>query len=139
VPYLTKVVGAKNAREMWMLCRKYKADAALEMGLVNTVVPLAQLEEEVDQWCAEMLALSPGCLEVLKASFDQEMDGYKESCITSAGMYPDWFDMPEGKEGGAAFVDKRRPEFWDIRQREAQMRKQLLDEYDALHSGDPAA
>ena len=130
VPYLTKVVGAKKAKEMWMLCRKYKAEQALEMGLVNTVVPLDQLEAEVDQWCAEMLAVSPGCLEVLKASFDQEMDGYKESCINSAAMYPDWFDMPEGKEGGDAFVNKRTPKFWDIRKREAEMREQLLVEYE---------
>ena len=99
-------------------------------------MPLSQLEAEVDQWCEEMLSLSPGCLEVLKAAFDQEMDGYKESCVTSAAMYPDWFDMPEGKEGGAAFVAKRKPEFWDIRQRESQMRQQLLDEYDALHGGE---
>ena len=131
VPYLTKVVGAKKAREMWMLCRKYPANEALQMGLVNTVVPLEQLEAEVDKWCEEMLAKSPGCLEVLKASFDQEMDGYKESCINSAAMYPDWFDMPEGKEGGEAFVNKRTPKFWEIRKREAEMRKQLLAEYEA--------
>lgn len=131
VPYLTKVVGAKKAREMWMLCRKYPAQEAREMGLVNTVVPLDQLEAEVDQWCEEMLAKSPGCLEVLKASFDQEMDGYKESCINSAAMYPDWFDMPEGKEGGDAFVNKRTPNFWAIRKREAEMRAQLLAEYEA--------
>lgn len=131
VPYLTKVVGAKKAREMWMLCRKYPAQEAKEMGLVNTVVPLDRLEAEVDQWCEELLAKSPGCLEVLKASFDQEMDGYKESCINSAAMYPDWFDMPEGKEGGEAFVNKRTPKFWDIRKREAEMREQLLAEYEA--------
>ena len=133
VPYLSKVVGAKKAREMWMLCRKYPAAQALEMGLVNCVVPLEQLEAEVDQWCAEMLALSPGCLEVLKAAFDQEMDGYRDPCITSAGMYPDWFDMPEGKEGGAAFMAKRKPEFWDIRRREAEARAQLLADYEAQH------
>ncbi len=131
VPYLTKVVGAKKAREMWMLCRKYPAHEAKAMGLVNTVVPLEQLEAEVDQWCEEMLSKSPGCLEVLKASFDQEMDGYLESGITSAAIYPDWFDMPEGKEGGDAFVNKRTPKFWDIRKREAEMREQLLAEYDA--------
>lgn len=131
VPYLTKVVGAKKARELWMLCRKYPAAQALEMGLVNTVVPLDRLEAEVDQWCEEMLALSPGCLEVLKAAFDQEMDGYRESCITSAAMFPDWFDMPEGKEGGAAFMEKRTPEFWDIRRREAEARAQLLEDYEA--------
>jgi len=118
VPYLTKVVGAKKAREMWMLCRKYPAAEAEKMGLVNTVV------------------VSPGCLEILKASFDQEMDGYKESCITSAGMYPDWFDMPEGKEGGAAFVEKRTAAFWDIRKKEAEARAQLLAEYDARSAED---
>ena len=78
-----------------------------------------------------MLALSPGCLEVLKASFDQEMDGYREQCVTSAALYPDWFDMPEGKEGGAAFLAKRTPEFWDIRRRAAEAQQQLLDDYEA--------
>jgi naphthoate synthase/2-ketocyclohexanecarboxyl-CoA hydrolase len=132
VPYLTKVVGAKKAREIWMLCRKYKADEALQMGLANSVVPLAELESEVEKWCEELLAKSPGCLEILKAAFDQEMDGYKDPCAISAAMYPDWFDMPEGKEGGAAFVEKRPPRFWDIRLREAEMQQQLLEEYEAL-------
>ncbi len=132
VPYLTKVVGAKKAREMWMLCRKYKAAEALQMGLVNTVVPLDQLEAEVARWCEELLSVSPGCLEILKASFDQEMDGYRDQCVTSAALYPDWFDMPEGKEGGAAFTEKRPARFWDIRQREAQMRQSLLEEYETL-------
>ena len=76
-------------------------------------------------------AKSPGCLEVLKASFDQEMDGYRESCVTSAAMYPDWFDMPEGKEGGAAFLAKRKPEFWRLREREADARQALIDAYQA--------
>ncbi|MBK7250819.1 MAG: enoyl-CoA hydratase/isomerase family protein [Gammaproteobacteria bacterium] len=133
VPYLTKVVGAKKAREMWMLCRKYDAQQALQMGLVNTVVPLERLEGEVDQWCEELLGKSPGCLEVLKAAFDQEMDGYREPGITSASMYPDWFDMPEGKEGGAAFVAKRKAEFWAIREREARAQRELLREYEAQH------
>ncbi len=134
VPYLTKVVGAKKARELWMLCRKYKAEQALEMGLVNTVVPLEQLEAEVAKWCEELLSVSPGCLEILKAAFDQELDGYKEPCAISAAMYPDWFDMPEGKEGGAAFVEKRPARFWDIRGREVAMREQLLAEYEALQA-----
>ena len=134
VPYLTRVVGAKKARELWMLCRKYKADEALEMGLVNTVVPLERLEAEVETWCEELLSLSPGCLEILKAAFDQEMDGYKEPCAISAAMYPDWFDMPEGKEGGAAFVEKRPAKFWDIRAREAEMHQKLLAEYEALQA-----
>jgi naphthoate synthase len=136
VPYLSRVVGAKRAREMWMLCRKYKADQALGMGLVNAVVPLEKLEAEVDQWCEELLTKSPGCLEVLKAAFDQEMDGYKEFGTISAQLYPDFFDSPEGKEGGAAFLEKRKPEFWTLRQREAELRQELLKEYEARHRKD---
>ncbi len=119
VPYLTKVVGAKKAREMWMLCRRYTAAEALEMGLVNKVVPLEELDDAVDAWCEELLAVSPGCLEVLKAAFDQEMDGYTEMGIISSQLYPDWFDMPEGKEGGAAFTEKRPPRFWALPRRRA--------------------
>ena len=131
VPYLTKVVGAKKAREMWMMCRRYTAEQALEMGLVNKVVPRDELETAVDEWCEELLAVSPGCLEILKAAFDQEMDGYAELGVISSQFYPDWFDMPEGKEGGAAFMEKRTPEFWDIRRREAEARAQLLEDYEA--------
>jgi naphthoate synthase/2-ketocyclohexanecarboxyl-CoA hydrolase len=130
VPYLTKVVGAKRAREMWMLCRRYPAQQALEMGLVNEVVPLDELESAVDRWCEEMFALSPGCLEILKAAFDQEMDGYAEMGVISSQFYPDWFDEPEGKEGGAAFTQKRPPRFWQLRERETQMRRKLVQEYD---------
>ena len=130
VPYLVKVVGAKKAREMWMLCRRYPAPEALQMGLVNEVVPLEGLEAAVDKWCEELLSVSPGCLEILKASFDQEMDGYAEMGVISSQFYPDWFDMPEGREGGAAFTQKRTPRFWDIREREAKMRKKLSDDYE---------
>ncbi len=130
VPYLANVVGAKKAREMWMLCRRYPAAQALEMGLVNQVVPRAELEMAVDRWCEEMLRLSPGCLEILKASFDQMMDGYADMGVISSAMYPDWFDEPEGKEGGAAFVEKRTPRFWEIREQGARMRKRLAEEWD---------
>ena len=135
VPYLVKVVGAKRAREMWMLCRRYTALEAYDMGLVNKVVPLERLETEVDRWCEEMLQLSPGCLEILKAAFDQEMDGYADLGVISSQFYPDWFDMPEGKEGAAAFVEKRRPRFWSIRERERQLRQELAkdDEKDEEH------
>ncbi len=131
VPYLTKVVGAKKAREMWMLCRRYPAAEAKEMGLVNTVVPLDQLEQEVDGWCEELLRVSPGCLEILKASFDQEMDGYAEMGVISSQFYPDWFDTPEGKEGGAAFSQKRSPRFWSLRASERKMREELLKKYES--------
>ena len=128
VPYLVSVVGAKKAREMWMLCRRYPAKEAEAMGLVNTVVPLDRLEAEVERWCEEMLALSPGCLEILKATFDQGMDGFAEMGEISSSMYPDWFDSPEGKEGGAAFAEKRPPRFWDIRAKEAEARLERLAE-----------
>lgn len=130
VPYLTRVIGAKRAREMWMLCRRYTALEAYRMGLVNKVVPLDRLEEEVDKWCEELLVLSPGCLEVLKAAFDQEMDGFSDMGVISSMLYPDWFDMPEGKEGPDAFMKKRRPRFWNLRKREAQMRQELSEEYE---------
>jgi naphthoate synthase/2-ketocyclohexanecarboxyl-CoA hydrolase len=130
VPYLANVVGAKKAREMWMLCRRYPASQALAMGLVNEVVPRADLEAAVDRWCEDMLRLSPGCLEILKASFDQMMDGYAEMGVISSSMYPDWFDLPEGKEGGAAFVEKRKPRFWEIREHEAEMRRRLVEEWE---------
>ena len=130
VPYLAKVVGAKKAREMWMLCRRYPAEQALEMGLVNAVVPRDRLEAEVDRWCEELLAVSPGCLEILKAAFDQEMDGYAEMGVISSQLYPDWFDMPEGKEGAAAFSEKRPPRFWRLRAAEAEMRRKLAAEYE---------
>jgi naphthoate synthase/2-ketocyclohexanecarboxyl-CoA hydrolase len=115
---------------MWMLCRRYTAHEAREMGLVNKVVPLERLEAEVDAWCGELLLASPGCLEVLKAAFDQEMDGYADLGVISSRLYPDWFDTPEGKEGGAAFTEKRKPRFWQLREREQRMRQALIDEYD---------
>lgn len=133
VPYLAKVIGAKKAREMWMLCRRYTAEQAREMGLVNEVVPRDDLEAAVDRWCEEMLALSPGCLEILKAAFDQEMDGYQEMGVISSQMYPHWFDMPEGKEGGFAFMEKRTPGFWKIREREEAARQKLAADYDTAN------
>jgi len=136
VPYLTKVVGAKKAREMWMLCRRYPADQALEMGLVNKVVPADELEQAVDEWCEDLLKASPGCLEILKAAFDQEMDGYVEMGILSGQFYPDWFDTPEGKEGANAFIGKRKPEYWSLRKREVETRQAVIDEYDAKQKKD---
>ena len=115
IPYLTRVVGAKKAREMWMLCRRYSAQEALQMGLVNTVVPLDKLDEEVDKWCEEILSLSPGCIEILKAAFDAEIHTMMPMGVTSSQLYPDWFDSDEGKEGAQAFLGKRQPRFWQIR------------------------
>jgi naphthoate synthase len=122
VPYLVSVVGAKRAREIWMLCRRYKAAEALGMGLVNAVVPLEALEAEADKWCEELLSVSPGCIEILKESFDRELDRYAEMGVISRTLYPDWFDGAEAKEGPAAFLEKRKPRFWAIRKAEEEER-----------------
>jgi len=127
MPYLVRVVGAKKAREIWMLCRRYTASEALAMGLVNCVVPLARLEDEVDKWCEEMLALSPSCLEVLKASFDFEIDTLPPLGNIASWLHPDFFDTPEGKEGAVAFMERRKPRFWKIRKAEVEVRKKLQE------------
>ncbi|MDP6511159.1 MAG: enoyl-CoA hydratase-related protein [Dehalococcoidia bacterium] len=127
MPYLVRVVGAKKAREIWMLCRRYTASEALAMGLCNTVVPLDRLEDEVDQWASEMLTLSPGCLEVLKASYDWELDTMPQLGNIANWLHPDYFDTPEGKEGATAFMEKREPQFWKIRKAEADVRKKAME------------
>jgi naphthoate synthase/2-ketocyclohexanecarboxyl-CoA hydrolase len=136
VPYLTRVVGAKRAREMWMLCRRYTAHEAYAIGLVNRVVPRERLWDEVDRWCEELLRLSPGCLEVLKAAFDQETDDYPNMGVISSQLYPDWFDSPEGREGPAAFLGKRPARFWSLRKREAELRRHAAQ--DGAATGDAA-
>jgi naphthoate synthase/2-ketocyclohexanecarboxyl-CoA hydrolase len=121
----------KQRREIWMLCRRYPAPEAYEMGLVNKVVPLRRSRTRSTRWVRRALLLaSPGCIEVLKAAFDQEMDGYADLGVISSRLYPDWFDTPEGKEGGAAFLAKRKPEFWKLREQERQARDRLADEYE---------
>lgn len=131
VPYLTHVVGAKKAREIWMLCRRYNAEQAVAMGLANCVVPAAEIDAEVDRWCEEILSVSPGVLEILKASFDQQLDAYAEMGVISHQMYPDWFDSPEAKEGPAAFLEKRMPRFWRLRREEVEIRERIAREADA--------
>ena len=116
VSYLTRVIGAKRAREMWMLCRRYTAYEALEMGLVNKVVPVDRLEEEVDKWCQELLAMSPTCLEILKASFNSDTDYlmYSGHHIVHQ-MYPDYLGSEEYSEGPLAFEEKRKPNWGKFR------------------------
>ena len=119
VTYLTRVVGAEKAREMWMLCRRYDAQQALEMGLVNKVVPLDKLDDEVDQWCEEVLALSPDCISILKATFDAEI-GLLEGAVGAQARWsnylsPDLFGSPMVKEAQEAFFEKRPPNFWKFR------------------------
>jgi 2-ketocyclohexanecarboxyl-CoA hydrolase len=109
--YLARVVGEKKAREMWYLCRRYPAQEALAMGLVNTVVPDDQLDAEVDKWCAEIMEKSPTAIAIAKRSFN--MDSEHIRGIASMGMYALslYYDTDESREGGVAFKEKRKPDF----------------------------
>ena len=116
VAYLTFVVGTKKAREIWMLTKQYSAKEALEMGLVNTVVPLEKLDEEVDSWCERILAHSPECISILKASFDSVFDHLDGSTGRLQNLIaPDFFDGDVMKEAQDAFFEKRKPDFWKDR------------------------
>jgi len=108
---LSGLVGPKRAKEMWFLCRQYDARQALEMGLVNTVVPLEQLEEETVGWCREMLALSPFSLRLMKASFNAAEDGLAgiQQLAHDANLL--FYGSEEAQEGRDAYREKRRPDF----------------------------
>ncbi|KXX56022.1 1,4-dihydroxy-2-naphthoyl-CoA synthase [Rhodococcus sp. LB1] len=108
---LAELVGVKKAKEIWFLCRQYDAQQAREMGLVNTVVPLADLERETVQWCHEMLALSPFALRLMKASFNAAEDGMAgiQQLAHDANLL--FYSTEEAKEGREAYKAKRRPEF----------------------------
>ncbi len=108
---LRDLVGTKRAKEIWMLCRQYSAAEALEMGLVNAVVPTAELERETVAWCREMLALSPFALRLVKASFNAHEDGYAgiQQLAHDANLL--FYGSEEAAEGREAFKEKRRPEF----------------------------
>jgi naphthoate synthase len=108
---LKDLVGTKKAKEIWLLCRQYGAEEALEMGLVNAVVPLDQLEEETVAWCREMLALSPFALRLVKASFNAHEDGYAgiQQLAHDANLL--LYGSEEAREGRTAFLEKRPPDF----------------------------
>ncbi|MFQ5503199.1 MAG: enoyl-CoA hydratase-related protein [Planctomycetota bacterium] len=112
VNYLVRVLGQKRAREMWMLCRRYTAKQALDWGLANAVVPMEQLDDEVRRWCDELLALSPTCLKIFKATFDDEAVRLREHQRNYVGeLNPGFFESGEQQEGAAAFQEKRAPDF----------------------------
>ena len=114
VSYLVRVVGAKRAREMWMLCRRYPAETALAWGLVNAVVPMSELDAEVDRWCTELLALSPTVIKLLKKSFDDEYLALRDTADAVdhlPGISPRFFQDGEQSEGANAFLEKRVPDF----------------------------
>ena len=104
-------MGPKKAKEIWFLCRQYGAQEALEMGLVNTVVPLEELEAETVAWCREMLELSPFSLRLLKASFNAAEDGLAgiQQLAHDANLL--FYGSEEAQEGRDAYREKRRPDF----------------------------
>ena len=108
---LARLVGPKKAKEVWFLCRQYSAHEALEMGLVNTVVPLEQLEAETLQWCREMLALSPFALRLLKASFNAAEDGLTGIQQLAHDTNLLFYESAEAQEGRDAYKEKRTPDF----------------------------
>src|SRR5215208_7227562 len=108
---LAKTVGLRKAKEIWFLCRQYDARQALEMGLVNTVVPLDRLEEETVAWCREMLALSPFALRLLKASFNAAEDGLAGIQQLAHDTNLLFYGSEEAQEGRTAYREKRAPDF----------------------------
>ncbi len=109
--YMARVVGHKKAREIWYLCRQYTAQEALDMGLVNTVVPLERLEEETIQWAQEILEKSPIALRFLKAAFNADTDGLAGIQELAGDATMLFYMTEEGQEGRNAYLEKRKPDF----------------------------
>ncbi len=109
--YLASIVGQKKAREIWYLCRQYDAQAALDMGLVNKVVPLEQLEEESIQWAKEILEKSPLAIRFIKAALNAELDGQAGLQVLAGDATMLYYMTEEAKEGKNAFLEKRTPDF----------------------------
>lgn len=111
--YLARIVGQKKAREIWFLCRQYNAQQALDMGLVNTVVPVEQLEEEGIKWAMEILEKSPLAIRCLKAAFNADCDGQSGLQELAGNATLLYYMTEEGAEGKQAFLEKRSPNFRD--------------------------
>ncbi|GCE14858.1 1,4-dihydroxy-2-naphthoyl-CoA synthase [Tengunoibacter tsumagoiensis] len=109
--YMARLVGHKKAREIWYLCRQYNAQEALDMGLVNTVVPLDQLEKETVQWAKEILEKSPIALRFLKSAFNADTDGLAGIQDLAGNATMLYYMTEEGKEGKNAYLEKRAPDF----------------------------
>ena len=109
--YLARMVGQKKAREIWILCRQYTAQQALEMGMVNTVVPLEKLEEETLQWSREMLQHSPMALRCLKSALNADCDGQAGLQELAGNTTMLFYMSEEGQEGRNAYLEKRKPDF----------------------------
>lgn len=113
VAHAANVLGYKRARELWMLCRRYTAQQALEWGLVNAVVPMSELDTEVRKWADEMLALSPTCLKIIKRSLYYQLAPIMDRTMADliVEVAPNFFESGEQEEGIDAFIQKRKPDF----------------------------
>ena len=109
--YLARIVGQKKAREIWFLCRQYTAAEALAMGMVNKVVPLAELEDECVAWAKEMMQRSPLALRMIKAGLNAELDGQAGIQQLAGDATMLYYFLDEAQEGGRAFLEKRKPDF----------------------------
>jgi naphthoate synthase len=113
--YLARMVGQKRAREIWFLCRQYDAKQALDMGLVNAVVPLERLEEETVAWCREMLAMSPMALRCIKAALNADCDGQAGLQELAGNATLLYYMSEEAQEGRDAYLERRKPNFGKFR------------------------
>ncbi|MEJ5263544.1 MAG: 1,4-dihydroxy-2-naphthoyl-CoA synthase [Ignavibacterium sp.] len=109
--YLARIVGQKKAREIWYLCRQYNAQQALDMGLVNTVVPIDKLEDEAVQWAREIMQHSPMAIRVLKSAFNAELDGQAGIQELAGNATLLYYMSEEAQEGKNAYLQKRKPDF----------------------------
>ena len=109
--YLARIVGQKKAREIWFLCRQYSAPEALEMGLVNKVVPLSQLEDETIHWCQTIMERSPLAIRMIKAGLNAELDGQSGLQELAGNATLLYYMTEEAQEGKKAFLEKRKPDF----------------------------
>lgn len=109
--YLASIVGQKKAREIWYLCRQYNAQQALEMGLVNTIVPVDELEDEAVRWAQEILEKSPIAIRFLKAGFNADLDGQTGIQVLAGDATMLFYMTEEGNEGRKAYLEKRKPDF----------------------------
>jgi 2-ketocyclohexanecarboxyl-CoA hydrolase len=109
--YLARVVGEQKAREIWYLCRQYTAEQALAMGLVNAVVPAAELRAETERWCRELLEKSPTALKLAKQSFNADTEhiaGIAGMSFSGLGLF---YETDESREGVQAFTENRPPDY----------------------------
>jgi 1,4-dihydroxy-2-naphthoyl-CoA synthase len=115
VAYLAHVVGTKKARELWMLCRKYNAEQALQMGLINAIFPVDTVDAEAEKWAQELLEMNPTCLRIVRASFDDEVENMPHNEAYFANLISmKFFGGAEQLEAMDAFLQKRKPDWGKI-------------------------